>query len=57
MLSRFAYFNTDLFSSKNVLELGAGSGLAGITVKKLVPNTEVVMTDYHSTVLDNLRIN
>ena len=57
MLSRYVYFNPNLFSNKNVLELGAGSGLAGITVKKFLENTEVVMTDYHSTVLDNLRVN
>lgn len=44
-----------------VLELGSGTGLVGLTVGKLLQSkrtaTELVLTDYHPTVLENLRSN
>ncbi|KAF7791143.1 hypothetical protein EIP86_002154 [Pleurotus ostreatoroseus] len=44
-----------------VLELGAGTGLVGVTVGKLLKmrrvQTEVVATDFHPDVLENLRHN
>lgn len=45
-----------------IVELGAGTGLVGITMAKLLPRIGVrdpviVVTDYHPAVLDNLREN
>ncbi|EKM61789.1 uncharacterized protein PHACADRAFT_248655 [Phanerochaete carnosa HHB-10118-sp] len=40
-----------------VLELGAGTGLLGLAAAKLCPDAEVVATDYHPSVLANLRVN
>lgn len=41
-----------------VLELGAGTGLLSIVARKLLPqNAEIVATDYHPNVLQNLRQN
>lgn len=48
--------------SPRIVELGAGTGLVGITMAKLlprlgVPDAEVIATDYHPAVLANLRDN
>ena len=44
-----------------VLELGAGTGLVGLTIAHLLRirqvNSEVVLTDFHPSVLQNLRRN
>lgn len=40
-----------------VLELGAGTGLMSMVLAKLLPAAEVVATDYHPAVLENLRAN
>ncbi|KAI1855579.1 hypothetical protein JX265_005982 [Neoarthrinium moseri] len=51
-----------LGSAPHILELGAGTGLVGLTLAKLLPSlgfpgARVVATDYHPAVLDNLRGN
>lgn len=45
-----------------ILELGAGTGLVGLTLAKLLPHigapgAEIIATDYHPAVLENLRDN
>eukprot|EP01100_Stratorugosa_tubuloviscum_P004402 TRINITY_DN209_c0_g4_i1.p1 TRINITY_DN209_c0_g4~~TRINITY_DN209_c0_g4_i1.p1 ORF type:complete len:230 (-),score=81.97 TRINITY_DN209_c0_g4_i1:73-762(-) len=45
----------DIFKDKNVLELGSGTGLAGITAGLL--GAKITLTDYDDGVLDLLRIN
>lgn len=51
-----------LGDAPRVVELGAGTGLVGITMAKLLPrigicDAVIVATDYHPAVLDNLRDN
>lgn len=47
--------------SLRVLELGAGTGLVGLAAGKVLEqqgtNAQVIMTDFHSAVLENLRNN
>lgn len=48
--------------SPRVIELGAGTGLVGITIAKLLPrigmpDAEIIATDYHPAVLANLANN
>ncbi|KAK9762696.1 hypothetical protein K7432_011315 [Basidiobolus ranarum] len=43
-------------SGKRILELGCGTGLAGLMCAKLGAS-HVTMTDYHPSVLDNVQIN
>ncbi|KAF3763379.1 hypothetical protein M406DRAFT_293032 [Cryphonectria parasitica EP155] len=51
-----------LGAAPRIIELGAGTGLVGITMAKLLPRlgmagAEVIATDYHPAVLANLRDN
>lgn len=53
---------TALGQSPRVLELGAGTGLVGLTLAKLFtllgsPGAKVIATDYHAAVLANLKDN
>jgi 2-polyprenyl-3-methyl-5-hydroxy-6-metoxy-1,4-benzoquinol methylase len=41
---------------KDILELGSGTGLAGLVCAKMGAN-QVVMTDYHPVVIENANIN
>jgi tRNA1(Val) A37 N6-methylase TrmN6 len=47
--------------NRRVIELGAGSGLAGMCISKLFTPSEYVFTDHHEDVLqklqDNLKLN
>ncbi|KAH7122654.1 putative methyltransferase-domain-containing protein [Dendryphion nanum] len=52
----------ELENASTVIELGAGTGLVGLTLAKLLPHltrneTTIIATDYHPAVLDNLRAN
>ncbi|KAF2112719.1 putative methyltransferase-domain-containing protein [Lophiotrema nucula] len=51
-----------LNAGSTVVELGAGTGLVGLTLGKLLPtlglrNSRIIATDYHSAVLSNLEVN
>lgn len=59
---KFDLFAQKLGDAPRIVELGAGTGLVGITMAKLLPrlgvhNAVIVVTDYHPAVLDNLRDN
>ncbi|CAN8105261.1 unnamed protein product [Discula destructiva] len=58
----FGLFSKNLGTAPRIVELGAGTGLVGITLAKLlprlgVPAAHIVATDYHPAVLENLREN
>jgi len=58
LLSDFILANKILFSDKHILELGSGTGLAGIALKYMNPKCKkVVLTDYSPKVLNNLKDN
>jgi predicted nicotinamide N-methyase len=68
IMSEFMCAAPKLFSldsiqpGSTIVELGAGTGLVGLTLAKLLPlvldvTPTVVATDYHPAVLDNLRAN
>ena len=46
-----------LAAPRRVLEVGAGTGLAGLYVAQQCPAASVVLTDYNALVLDNLARN
>lgn len=59
---KFGLSFSRLGDAPRVVELGAGTGLVGITMAKLLPrlgvqNAAIIATDYHPAVLDNLRDN
>lgn len=59
---RFGLTVEKLGREPRIVELGAGTGLVGITMAKLLPRlgvegATVVATDYHPAVLENLRSN
>ncbi|KAL6243091.1 hypothetical protein RBB50_010191 [Rhinocladiella similis] len=60
--SHFDLAKSSLPIAPRIVELGAGTGLISLTVAKLLPtlgieDSTVVATDYHQTVLANLRAN
>lgn len=52
-----ARYLLSLNPSGSILELGSGSGLVGIVLKKFTSATSVTLTDFNSKVLENIRIN
>lgn len=61
MLADWALINKEIFSNKNILELGSGVGFTGVTIAKHCSPQSFYLTDCHSrvlnTVCDNIRIN
>lgn len=60
--ARFALDKASLGPSPRILELGAGTGLVSLLLGTLLPRLgvsqpKIVATDYHPTVLENLRAN
>ncbi|KUI66991.1 Protein-lysine N-methyltransferase EFM2 [Cytospora mali] len=59
---RFGLTAEALGAEPRIIELGAGTGLVGITMAKLlprlgIPDAEIIATDYHPAVLANLHDN
>lgn len=59
---RFGLSAEQLGDTPRIIELGAGTGLVGITMAKLLPrigvsNGTIIATDYHPAVLSNLKEN
>lgn len=57
LLARYAILNRDLFKDKFVLELGSGSGIAGLSVLKFTSCRNCLLSDYLQEILDNARRN
>ncbi|KAK7209471.1 hypothetical protein V2G26_016649 [Clonostachys chloroleuca] len=60
--ARFGLTTSSLSPSPRIIELGAGTGLVGLVMAKLLPHLgisdpTVIATDYHPAVLENLRSN
>jgi predicted nicotinamide N-methyase len=52
-LSRFLYFNTEILKDKDVLDLGTGVGIVGITAMKYGKAKTVTISDYKEEILNN----
>lgn len=57
VLAEWCIANKSIFENKTVLELGAGVGLAGITVNLKCQPSRILLTDCHETVLALLEKN
>ncbi|KAI1496813.1 putative methyltransferase-domain-containing protein [Biscogniauxia marginata] len=60
--SQFGFTSQTLGSAPRIVELGAGTGLVSIVLGKIVPHvgvtdSTIIATDYHPSVLANLRDN
>lgn len=60
--SRFGLSQPSLGTSPRIIELGAGTGLVSLVLGKMLPHlgtlkSDVIATDYHPAVLENLRTN
>ncbi|KAI0425246.1 putative methyltransferase-domain-containing protein [Xylaria sp. FL1042] len=60
--ARFDFSRNTLGSSPRIVELGAGTGLVGIALGKILPHLgvstpKIIATDFHPTVLVNLEAN
>ncbi|KAI1357552.1 hypothetical protein F5Y08DRAFT_156992 [Xylaria arbuscula] len=60
--ARFNFSQYTLGSAPRIIEVGAGTGLAGIALAKVLPRLgvlqpQIVATDFHPTVLANLEAN
>lgn len=56
-LSEWAILNKEVFCNKNILELGAGTGLSSLIISKCCSPKSVFITDGNDKVIDNLREN
>jgi predicted nicotinamide N-methyase len=54
VLARYGILNPAYFKDKDVLELGAGVGIAGIAIQKWTQCKSITMTDYHEGVVSNI---
>ena len=57
VFARFIIKNSCLFEGKNVIELGCGCGLLGLTCLMYTKCNNLVFSDYQDTVLKNLITN
>ena len=53
VLSRYLYFNNDEFKDKDLLDLGTGVGIVGITAMKYGKCKSVTLSDYKEDILNN----
>ena len=58
VLTRYCLQNKNIFINKNIIELGTGCGLLGISILKQIPLiSHYTFSDYQDNVLNNLNIN
>ncbi|KAL4468016.1 hypothetical protein ABPG72_015886 [Tetrahymena utriculariae] len=57
ILARYIVFNSQLFSNKDILEVGTGVGIGGLAALKYTECKRVDMTDYNQDVLANIKKN
>jgi predicted nicotinamide N-methyase len=55
VLSRFVTFNPTLFDGRSVLELGSGSGLAGMAAARV--GGHLILSDNNTKVIENIQVN
>ena len=57
ILSRYSVKNKEIFKNKNIIELGTGCGLLGISILKKTECNHLTFSDYQDSVIDNLKDN
>ena len=57
VLSRFLLENIKYVDGKDILELGSGLGLTGLTAAMIEESNYVWLTDFHSAVVENCKFN
>lgn len=57
VLSRYSVKNKDIFENKNIIELGTGCGLLGISLLMKTKCNYLTFSDYQDSVIDNLKDN
>lgn len=57
VLSRYSLNHNSIFQKKNIIELGCGCGLLGISILKEIPVEKYTFSDYNQSVLNNLKDN
>ena len=58
VLTRYCLQNKNIFKNKNIIELGTGCGLLGISILKQISDiSHYSFSDYQDSVLDNLKSN
>ena len=57
VLSRYSLKHNSIFENKNIIELGCGCGLLGISILKEIPVNKYTFSDYNMSVLNNLKDN
>ena len=58
VLTRYCLQNKEMFNNKNIIELGTGCGLLGISILKQIPSiNHYTFSDYQDSVINNLKDN
>ena len=58
VLTRYCLQNKEIFKNKNIIELGTGCGLLGISILKQIPAIgHYTFSDYQESVINNLKTN
>ena len=57
ILSRYSVKNKEIFKNKNIIELGTGCGLLGISILNKTDCNHFTFSDYQDSVIDNLKDN
>ena len=58
VLTRYCLQNKEIFKNKNIIELGTGCGLLGISILKQIPEIgHYTFSDYQESVINNLNTN
>ena len=58
VLTRYCLQNKEIFKNKNIIELGTGCGLLGISILQQIPSIgHYTFSDYQESVINNLKTN